>query len=244
MEGEVLDKIMKIVYESSPKTMLAGRLRSKLFLEGVRKNLEEVERYLEARNTLILDVGCQTGYITAYLASRGYEVIGLDVNCPKWQKRIWRELASHYGVSFVVGDGKHLPFRERAFGAIISYALIEHIPNSESAVEEVNRILSANGLFLIFELPNKKSYTERLAALIGLWHHQQLYGQTEIHDLLELHGMQVKKLESTNVLPVSLEVWNIGYLWLLLTYVEQILIRTPFKVIAHSFTVISRKTSL
>ena len=54
MEGEVLDKIMKIVYDSFPKTMLAGRLRSKLFLECVRKNLEEVKRYLKARNILIL----------------------------------------------------------------------------------------------------------------------------------------------------------------------------------------------
>ena len=241
MPREALEGIMETIYKMSPKGSLAGRLRSTLSLEFVKKDLQQVNRYLKTKNVLILDLGCQTGYITAYLSSKGFAVIGLDPSSSRWQTRLWKKLASRFKVSFIVGDGKCLPLKDRIFGAVICYAVIEHIPDNDSVLAECNRVLDEKGLFFIFGLPKRRSYTERLARTLGLWHHENLYDKGEIGNLLKRHGFQVEELKDVNVLPGSVELWNIAYLWLLLFYIERLLVKTPLKLISHSLTVVSRK---
>jgi len=241
MSGKGLEDIMETIYKMSPKTSLVGRLRSKLFLEFVKKDLQQINRYLKKKNVLILDLGCQTGYITAYLSSKGFSVIGLDPMVSRRQMRLWRKLASRSKASFIVGDGKCLPLKDRIFEAVICYAVIEHIHDNDSVLAESHRVLDGGGLFFIFGLPKRRSYTERLAGTLGLWHHENLYDKGEIGNLLKKHGFQVEELKDVNVLPRSVEVWNMAYLWILLFYIERLLVKTPLKLVSHSLTVVSRK---
>lgn len=71
MAEVALEGIMETIYKMSLKGSLVGCLGSKLFLEFVKKDLQQVNRYLKTKNVLILDLGCQTGYISANLASKG-----------------------------------------------------------------------------------------------------------------------------------------------------------------------------
>lgn len=47
----------------------------------------------------------------------------------------------------IVGDGMHLPFRDGAFGLVLSQAVIEHVIRPEAYVDEIFRVLRPGGLF-------------------------------------------------------------------------------------------------
>lgn len=236
-----LRRILNTVLAIAPKRALAARLRSQLNLACVERDLEYISKLCESEDSLILDLGCQTGYITAYLAEKQYTVVGLDVRCPNWQYEIWRKLSKSFPVSFVTGTGENLPFQGDRFSTIVAYATIEHVENIHSVLNEVNRILLKNGRFFIFGLPRSKSITEKMGDLMGLWHHERRFEEAEIISLLRKHGFAVDFAEPVDFLPVTLTVWNVAYLWLFLAYADRLIEKTPLKLLSHSLIVVSRK---
>lgn len=236
-----LSKIMKTITSISPKRSLASRLKSQLNLECVKRDLKYVDRFCRLKDALILDLGCQTGYITAYIASKEYNSVGLDIRCPKWQSPIWKKFASNFGASFLLGDGENLPLKRDKFHVVVSYGTIEHVENIHVLLQEINRVLVDNGLLFIFGLPRKKSATEKIADALGLWHHERRFEEVEVHNLLEKHGFVVEEVKIVNFFPASLTIWNVAYIWLFLSYMDRILNKTPFKLLSHSLIVVSRK---
>ena len=103
----------------------------------------------------ILDVGCGTGNQTLWLASRGNEVIGLDISPTIIQiarKKITQEGLGGQ-VSFVVGDAGYLPFRVETFDSLISIqGTYNHVPNVEEGFSEMRRVL---------KIPHNKAYLVR-----------------------------------------------------------------------------------
>lgn len=57
-------------------------------------------------------------------------------------------LASHYHKKYVVVSDARLPFPDNSFDAIFTYATHEHIPDIETALEEIVRILKPGGVCL------------------------------------------------------------------------------------------------
>ena len=55
------------------------------------------ERYLEEKPTLVLDLACGTGRMTRELASRGYDMTGVDISVEMLD--VARERAEHAGLS-------------------------------------------------------------------------------------------------------------------------------------------------
>jgi len=73
---------------------------------------------LDARD--VLEDGCGTGYVSAWVARRGGRPIGLD-NSPA-QLRTARRLQEEHGLRFplVHGIAEHLPFRDGSFDVVLS----------------------------------------------------------------------------------------------------------------------------
>jgi SAM-dependent methyltransferase len=94
------------------------------------------------KNSLILDLGCGTGYFTKRLRNKGYRVIGLDIS----KKRI-----NDAGNSeFIVGDASRPPFKNKLFDCIIASDILEHLPGP--LIKNIKRItnsLKKNGVFII-----------------------------------------------------------------------------------------------
>jgi hypothetical protein len=70
-------------------------------------------------------------------------------------------------------------------------------------------VLRPGGTFFVTNLPNRWSYTERIAKLLGLYYHGQLpndrvYTTSSIRELLERHGFQVRELKRVHMLPLTL----------------------------------------
>jgi SAM-dependent methyltransferase len=97
----------------------------------------------------VLDVGTGEGQVARLARSEAVgaqTVVGLD---PSWaQLRVARDRAG--GPTYVRGMAGALPFPAAAFDAVMACLVFEHIPDVESALAEVARVLAPRGRFLLF----------------------------------------------------------------------------------------------
>ena len=100
----------------------------------------------------VLEIGCGTGAVVRRIAERfdGAEVIGIDPS-PVFVEQA-RRLARGVGrVSFIVGDGRELPFEDGAFDAVVCHTSLCHIPGPERVLEEAARVARPDGQLAVFD---------------------------------------------------------------------------------------------
>lgn len=103
----------------------------------------------------ILDIGSGCGGRTAYYLSCGNprSIVGLDIS--ELRSSIARRstdlLCADSRISFAVGVGERLPFRDESFSAIVSYDVFEHVEDLTCVLKECFRVLTPGGrLYSLF----------------------------------------------------------------------------------------------
>jgi len=120
---------------------------------------EQVSRYLwaaqAARDRVVLDAGCGTGYGSRLLADGGArEVIGVDL------ARAVLEMATPgmpTSVRLVTGDLRKLEFEDDGFELVVCFEVIEYVEDPHAALDELIRVLAPGGLLLVSS-PNRDAY--------------------------------------------------------------------------------------
>lgn len=104
------------------------------------------QRYAEAKEQpRILDIGCGTGVLLAYLEERSSgRGTGIDLFSSTLPYCWTRGLNS-----LCVADAEELPFKENSFDFIAAVDLLEHLPNDQKAIADAYRICAEYGLFLV-----------------------------------------------------------------------------------------------
>jgi trans-aconitate methyltransferase len=161
----------------------------------------------------ILDLGCGTGALTAEIAARGAEVLGVD----RSEEMIAQAMKKFPALRFEVMDARELRFntdradkaREAAFDAVFSNAVLHWIPEAEEVIAGVARALKAAcvgrpaGRF-VAEFGGKGNiqrlvagFHRALAALdmrpadeVGPWFYPSV---AEYAGILEKHGLEVRE---------------------------------------------------
>lgn len=128
-----------------------------------------------------LDVGTGTGLILRYLPSGS---VGLDINPRNMGK------AKRYAPQSEVmqGDAEALPLQSNAFSTVLCTEVLEHLPNPEQAVAEIERVLAPGGV-LIGSVPSR-SPIWKLRFLSSTCPHDEpfhrMYQKVEVEDLLSI----------------------------------------------------------
>ena len=111
----------------------------------LRHYVELVTRYAPPRSK-ILDLGCGNGISARLLNQADFDVIGTDIS-PLFleEARAWENPKLRYRVC----DVMELPFESDSFDVICSNELVEHLPDVETALTEMMRVVCGGGRIVI-----------------------------------------------------------------------------------------------
>ena len=118
-------------------------------------NLEANLRFIDATGVLgpgirALEIGSGTGTLLRRLRDRGYDVQGVDLS----EALIAESRRWHNDLPLQQVAGTALPFGDRTFDIVMSFDVLEHIPDTDAHLREVRRVLKPGGAYLI-QTPNK-----------------------------------------------------------------------------------------
>ena len=154
----------------------------------------------------VLDLGCASGYVAAILASRGFDVVGVD------------RAGAVNGVppfTFVAADlDAGLPPLDGRFDVVVMADLLEHLRDPLGFLRAARALLAPGGVVLA-SLPNSGHFYFRLVVLSGRFpaHDRGLFDRTHLHfftlaswrELFAGAGFAFARIEPTGV-PVGLAV--------------------------------------
>jgi 2-polyprenyl-3-methyl-5-hydroxy-6-metoxy-1,4-benzoquinol methylase len=175
----------------------------------IREYAEIVARISRDAPGIILDWGCGHGQVTSMLMSAGLRVEAFDY---------WGEDAPNAVVplpsypeihAYISSEHVALPYENFRFDAVLSCGVLEHVKDPDRSLDEIKRVLTPGGLLYCFKLPNRHSYTEWIAKVMGRTHHGSrefdlLYTVDSARALFERHGFEVLEVRYMNMLPLLL----------------------------------------
>lgn len=133
----------------------------------------------------IVDVGCGDGTATG-LAARlnpGHQVIGMD-----WSADVLRRAGAHGLVLVQAGlDPPGLPVAADSVDVVIMSELIEHLVDTDAALDEVRRVLRPGGALLL-STPNLAAWYNRGLLAIGT---QPVFSEVSLRGVFGRPGRQV-----------------------------------------------------
>ena len=146
----------------------------------------------------ILDLGCGTGVLSAEIAERAAEVLGID-RSPEMVAQAQNRFP---GLQFEVADATKLGFEDE-FDAVFSNAVLHWIPEAEKVIEGVARALKPRGRF-VAEFGGKGNIKtlvqgfHRAFAVLGMKEPEGISpwfypGIAEYSALLEKQGLEVRE---------------------------------------------------
>lgn len=104
----------------------------------------------------ILDAACGVAYGSRMLFGAGAdEVVGVDI-----AEDVIASLRplERPGLKFEIADLRRLPFEDNAFDLVTCFEAIEHVPDPEVVLDELQRVLRPDGVLAI-STPNRDVYT-------------------------------------------------------------------------------------
>lgn len=119
-------------------------------------NISKIRAILETIDSSnikdVLEIGCGTGLVSAYLATEcGFQVYGTDFD--PHEIELAKELNEESGdLHYQNEDAANLSFKDNSFDLVISQNVFHHIPNWPGAVAEINRVLRPGGYLIWHDL--------------------------------------------------------------------------------------------
>jgi len=152
----------------------------------------------------VLDVGCATGALLAFLRGRGWRVTGVEISPCAGYAQNERKL-----------DVRNLPLEENkfpdgSFDVVLASHLIEHLNDPFSFLTETNRILKKDG-YVYISTPNISGFQARLFG--GSWRsaifdHLYLFSIRTLKAMLKRTGFKVEKVSTWGGLAAGLApIW-------------------------------------
>lgn len=109
---------------------------------------DALEREIRAVGGRVLEPGVGTGRIARPVAERGIRVTGVDISTLMMGQLASQLTPAHVPPDLLLGDAARLPFRDASFPAVMACHLLHLIPDWQTAVSEMRRVLAPGGVIL------------------------------------------------------------------------------------------------
>lgn len=107
--------------------------------------IETIERSHQGAGVRVLDIGCGAGFLSNRLATRGWNVVGLDASEGSLAVAARRD--NTRSVRYELGDACELPFGDESFDVACAMDFLEHVEDPARVIAEAARVLRPGGLF-------------------------------------------------------------------------------------------------
>lgn len=134
----------------------------------------------------VLDLGCNVGYGAALLRPHCARVVAVDVNEAALAEA--RRRYGDRGITFQLVDGHRLPFDDNSFDVVVSFQVLEHVPDPDQFLNEIRRVLRRGGR-AVLTTPNA---AVRLDPGSKPWNpfHVQEFTADGLHELLSRYFVE------------------------------------------------------
>jgi 2-polyprenyl-3-methyl-5-hydroxy-6-metoxy-1,4-benzoquinol methylase len=170
--------------------------------------------YLKGRDLNILDIGCGTGALSIFCASKHHHVTGVDISDRAIiaSQQYAKEVGLEKNTDFKIGTIDNLTFKKK-LNMVCAIEIIEHVSDDDAFLEKLSRIMATNGI-LILTTPSLYAPLYRLGFLtqfdqrVG---HVRRYDMRELLQKIKRSGFTiVKKYETEGILRNFLYTSTLG----------------------------------
>lgn len=120
--------------------------------------------------SLVIDIACGSGYMAVEIAKRGVCVIACDITLKQLYKLSEFAKKNHLEKNlWLVGcSAEQLPFKNKIADVVIENAILEHLPQEEVAIKEIERIAKKRATLMV-SVPLSYQYLWPFLIPINLW---------------------------------------------------------------------------
>ena len=165
------------------------------------------DRIAALKPVSVLDWGAGWGQMTRRIRERGVECEPYDYwpDAPEG-------VDAHEGFPDVqvrhTQEPVKLPYEDGRFALALSCGVLEHVAEPEASLRELLRVLKPGGRLLIYNLPNRYSYLERIAKHTGRYYHgalehDRVYTAQTARTIVAGAGFRVDAVRRTNLVPLA-----------------------------------------
>ena len=196
---------------------IAGSLDTHSFLENPAGQLayiyltQFVKAFAEQHfgrpfNSLhVLDWGCGKGHVSKLTLGLGPKQLdSCDVLSEQEDSSFGQQTPILERFKIQVKPLEHpyiLPYEDGIFDIVLSFGVLEHVPNDRASLAEITRVLKPGGLFFCFFLPTKLSWTQEIAHRRGNNYHDRLYTESLVKEMLGSNHLELLDLWYRQILP-------------------------------------------
>lgn len=209
--------------------------------------LDFSEQYFKKsrKDLKILDWGCGKGHVSYLLKKANASVMSCDVLIDSSDSSFGQQIPiiEKSGISVdPLEPGFILPYEDNSFDVVLSFGVLEHVPDDLNSLKEINRILKPNGLIFVFNLPYIYSWTQKIARMRGNFYHDRLYSKSLVKILTNESGFEIVDIWFRQLFPKN----NIKYPnYRLFEHIDQFLTEhSVFKYFATSLEFVAKKRKI
>jgi ubiquinone/menaquinone biosynthesis C-methylase UbiE len=160
-----------------------------------------VQRFVEAvpadATSVILDVACGPGIITAALAPRAREVVAFDLTPEMLTKARQRcAEANLTNVTFREGSATDMPFPDASFDAVVTRLSVHHFQDPRRPLAEMARVLKPGGAFVLADVVSSETQQEsalhNAIEILRDPSHVRMLPASELLGLIETAGLAIE----------------------------------------------------